>query len=103
MPVAPLPDPDEMNDKRASAAERALLRFARDFGEVDETGELCTFEEQNLSDLMADFAHYCDHHGLSLERCVFNGYSNYLEETDGKGRQYVFLKSFLERIPRPKR
>jgi hypothetical protein len=39
MSVLP-PDPETMNDKRAAAAQRALLYFARDFGEADDYGVL---------------------------------------------------------------
>ena len=82
------PDPDEMNAARAHAAERALSTFAMDFGERDENGTLGALAEQNLSDLLADIAHYCDFVDLSLEKCLANAASNYAEETSDLGRQF---------------
>lgn len=81
------PDPDEMNAARAHAAERAILSFARDFGESDETGQLGTFAEQNLADLLADIAHFCDFGDLSLKKCLLMAASNYAEETCDLGMQ----------------
>lgn len=90
MKLSNLPrDPDEMNDKRASAARRALLFFARDFGETDDEGEISTFAQQNISDLIADLAHLCDRQGIEILRCFSNARSNYSEETENSGGQFV--------------
>ncbi len=85
--VLPL-DPEEMNEQRASAAKRALLHFARDFGETDADGDLADFSEQNLSDLLVDLAHYCDREGLSLLECFLRAGRCYAEETDDSGMQF---------------
>jgi len=82
------PDPDEMNDKRALAAKRALLYFACDFGETDDCGELGEFGEQNLSDLLVDFAHYCDREDLSFFECLMRARRSYAEETEDFGTQF---------------
>jgi hypothetical protein len=82
-------DPDEMNDKRADAAKRALLSFAQDFGERDERGEVGIFAEQNLTDLLIDLAHYCDREGLAMHECLLRARRVYAEETDESGRQFM--------------
>lgn len=87
------PDPDKMNDKRAQAAERALLAFAEDIGEIHQRGKLGELAAQNLSDLLADMAHFCDREGISLSKCWSNARSNYGEESDGRGKQFHRLKS----------
>ncbi len=79
------PDPDQMNDKRSAAAERALLSFSADFGELIE-GEDMT--EQNLADLLADFAHLCDRKGLHLAELIDKASRYYEDETDREGRQF---------------
>ena len=79
------PNPEDMNDKRAAAAERALLSFAADFGELVE-GE--DFTSQNLGDLMADFAHLCDRKGLDFGGLLEKAAGYYKEETDNEGRQF---------------
>jgi hypothetical protein len=86
------PDPDDMNRKRAEAAYDALLSFARSFGETDDRGMLAEFDGQNLSDFLADLAHYCDREGLQFMKFLSNARSNYLEETDSEGRQFAGLK-----------
>jgi hypothetical protein len=83
------PDPEEFNEKRAAAAERALLSFARHFGETDQEGTLGVFAEQNLVDLLADLAHYCDRSKLDLRKCCVMASGLYLEETDGNGEQFA--------------
>lgn len=87
------PDPEDMNNKRADAAERALITFAEDFGEMDEPGELGPLAEQNLCDLLADLAHYCDRHGLKMERCLFIARGCYTEETENEGSQFLSVEA----------
>jgi len=82
------PDTDEMNDRRANAAERALVSFARDFGETDEVGELGVFTEQNLEDLLVNLAHYCDRTKITMSICWEKAQSLYAGETDDEGRQF---------------
>ena len=85
------PDPEEMNDKRALAAGRALRYFARDFGETDDRGDLAEFAEQNLSDLLADIAHFCDREGLDFLNCLTRAALCYVEETENVGPQFGSL------------
>jgi len=82
------PDPEEMNDKRALAARRALLYFARDFGETDDRGELAELAEQNITDLLVDLAHYCDRENLLLRECILRAGRGYAEETKRQGMQF---------------
>jgi len=91
MPALIPPDPEEMNDKRALAAGKALLYFARDFGETDDRGNLAEFAEQNFSDLLADFGHYCDREGLAFLDCLSRAARCYAEETDDVGPQFEGL------------
>jgi hypothetical protein len=86
------PDPEDMNNKRAAAAGQALLDFAVDFGETDDRRELGSFAQQNLADLLTNFAHYCDRQGISLLACLSKARSNYAEETDSFGRQFSALE-----------
>lgn len=81
-------DPEEMNQKRANAAERALLAFAQDFGETDGWKCLGDLAEQNLADLLADLAHFCDRYGFQIENCLSIASSHYTEETDNTGTQF---------------
>jgi len=78
----------EMNDKRAEVAKIALLSFARKFGETDEVGELGVFKEQNLVDLLADLAHYCNRQNINMTRCWEKAQSHYAGETNNAGRQF---------------
>jgi hypothetical protein len=81
-------DPEEMNQKRANAAERALLVFAQDFGETDEWKYLGGLAEQNLADLLADLAHFCDRNQVQMKNCLSIAASHYAEETDHTGTQF---------------
>ena len=82
------PDPDGLNSRRAQAAEVGLLAFARDFGETDDRDELGALNEQAISDLLANLAHYCDRKGLSFQSCLEVARENYAAETDFFGTQY---------------
>lgn len=73
---------------RAKAAERALLGFAHDFGEIDSGGRLGRFAGQNIEDLMVDIAHYCDRSRLNLVSCIATARDHYLEETASEGSQF---------------
>lgn len=87
-----LPDPDEMNEKRAMWAQE-VMTFFEQFGETrhqDSTAaKLRVTAGQNLSDLLADLAHYCDRAGLSFKDAFLAASSNYEEETEGEGGQLV--------------
>ncbi len=80
------PDPEDMNNKRAAAAERALESFSRDFGEWHPDIDL---RQQNLADLLADFAHLCDRKGLNMVQILDGVRKVYAEETDNEGRQFM--------------
>ena len=84
------PDPEGMNEQRATSADQTLDFYAQNHGELyptqtdDERRDLIA---QNLSDLFASFAHLCDREGLELAdllRCAANHYN---EETDNQGAQ----------------
>jgi hypothetical protein len=75
-------DPEDMNDERAYWAGETLAYFTRTYGE-QEGGD-----RQNLADLLADLAHYCDRNGLSLDGCLTTAQMHYAEETDHKGAQF---------------
>lgn len=87
------PDPEEQNEQRANAAEKALATFTKNYGEkgwhnITEQKQR-ELNEQNLSDLLADFGHYCDRAGISMQsRLRVAGY-HYAEETDRKGTQFA--------------
>lgn len=74
------PDPDEMNDARASWAAAALLRFQEETGSEDETA---------LTDLLCDLMHWCDRNGDEFERALQHARTHYEAETspelDGGG------------------
>ena len=76
-------DPEDMNDARAEWAGDSLAYFAKKHGEEEEG---C--EAQNLADLLADLAHYCDRNGLSLDGCLTTAQMHYAEETDHEGAQF---------------
>ena len=85
------PNPDNLNQQRAFAASQTLVHFSRTaMGEtMDGTmrGEDFDLRQQNLTDLLCDLAHFCDGLELNLAECLRNAQSNYLAETDNKGRQ----------------
>lgn len=76
------PDPEEMNDRRADAAENVLRLFTKDMGEEGEG-----LEVQNLTDLISDFAHYCDRQGIQFAEILRMASFHYNEETDNEGQQ----------------
>lgn len=80
------PDPEEMNDERAEAAQRAIEAFALDFGEaIADKGIL----EQNISDLVADLGHLADRFGIDFTTILSRAALHYNEETDNQGRQFL--------------
>ena len=84
-------DPEEMNDKRAEWASEALKAFEK-HGEQplpDATKEeRHQLNQQNLSDLLADFGHYCDRAALDMRKALQTAKGHYDEETDGEGAQF---------------
>lgn len=93
------PDPEEMNERRSGAAEQALLSFAEDIGETEESGGLGALAEQNISDLLADLAHYCDRRGLKLKKCLAQARLHYVEETGGQGAQFRRPSNRKAKVP----
>jgi hypothetical protein len=75
-------DPEDMNDERAYWAGETLAYFTRTYGE-QEGGD-----RQNLADLLADLAHYCDRNSLKLDECLATARMNYAAETDEQGAQF---------------
>ena len=85
------PDPEQMNAERANWAAEILGLFEI-YGESPHQEateeERCGLIEQNLSDLIADFAHFCDRTGLEMRTVLRRAMDHYLEETDGAGDQF---------------
>ncbi len=85
------PDPEQMNTKRAQWAGE-VLEFFEVYGERSHhestADEQRALMEQNLSDLIADFAHFCDRAGLEMRTVLRTAMGHYLEETDGAGDQF---------------
>jgi hypothetical protein len=80
------PDPEGMNEQRASAAGETLAFFAMKAGELGDDNGL---DEQNLTDLLADLAHYCDREeGLNLTAIWERARTHYEEETGNQGKQF---------------
>lgn len=87
------PDPEGMNEDRADWAEDALNTFANEHGETLEPGataaEIAEMTTQNLADLLADLAHFCDRHNVSFSQCLNTAEMHYDAETDSKGKQFA--------------
>jgi len=66
------PDPDGMNDKRASWAGSALAVFMRDTG---------TEDEDALGDLLADLMHWCDRNNYDFDAALGRAFGHYEAET----------------------
>ena len=87
------PDPESTNNKRAQWAADALACFANDTAEPPQpkmtTAERRSIMEQNISDLVGDFGHYCDRAGIDLQECLTIGARRYNEETSNQGEQFT--------------
>jgi hypothetical protein len=70
------PDPDGMNDKRASWAGSALAVFMRDTS---------TEDEDALGDLLADLMHWCDRNNYDFDAALERAHGHYEAETLGEG------------------
>jgi hypothetical protein len=85
------PDPEKMNAERARWAGD-VLEFFEIFGERPHREateeERRVLMEQNLSDLIADFAHFCDRTGLEMRTVLRTAIRHYQEETNGEGDQF---------------
>lgn len=76
------PDPDGKNDDRAEWARCAIETFQ---------GETGTYNEDAVSDLLGDLAHYCDRNGLNLRHELLRASHHYDDETSGEfedGKQF---------------
>jgi hypothetical protein len=65
------PDPDELNDKRAEWADRAIVEFQ------DATG---TDREDALADLLCNLMHWCDRNGFGFDEELEHGRGMYQDE-----------------------
>lgn len=87
------PDPEGENDRRASEAEEVLNQFESAFGEAPYGGispdQLRDLREQNLSDLLCNFGHFCDRNGLDLQEVIRRAANHYNEETGNQGAQFT--------------
>jgi hypothetical protein len=87
------PDPEDKNENRATWAEDALGRFTRRAGEKPWGGisnqKRHELNQQNLSDLLTDFGHYCDYNGIDLQERLRVASYHYNEETGNKGKQFA--------------
>lgn len=84
----PPDDPDcdpGMNDMRSDWALAALDRFAVVTGSQSEP------PETNAADFLADLAHYCDRHQMSLSLLLAHAKTHYEAETQYEGTQFNFL------------
>lgn len=83
----PIVDGNPTNEQRAAWAEVALLAFSRRIGAAVES--LGDSEDAILvvSDLLADLAHWCDLHDVSLTSGLAKATSYYQAETGGLGKQ----------------
>jgi hypothetical protein len=84
------PDPEGMNDQRANAGGMTLAYFAMTHGELADDNSL---DAQNMTDLLADLAHYCDREGLNLTTIWESAAHHYAEETDNQGEQMDAIPS----------
>lgn len=96
------PDPEEMNNRRAESALRAICGFGKDIGEnlddVDGDRHLF-FIKQNAEDMLANLAHLCDRLGLRFSTLIAEGKYHYDEETDFKGTQFIWRNKPQELKP----
>jgi hypothetical protein len=69
------PDPEGMNDKRASLAGAALAVFK------SETG---SDEEDAVGDFLADLMHWCDRHNYDFDAALERARGHYEAETTGE-------------------
>jgi hypothetical protein len=95
--VVALPsDPENMNDRRAELADSILVAFARQ-QEDEETAAISEFsittnpdvDLQTLSDLLCQFGHWCDRNGFQLAEALKIAATQYSDETEAQGRQFI--------------
>lgn len=95
--IAVPPDPEDMNDQRSDAAEDVIHVFAKgglgefisyEDDEGNDTGVmLAEMITQNLTDLIANFGHYCDRNDIEFSEILRRAQFHYDEETNNKGKQ----------------
>lgn len=88
------PNPERMNGKRSVIAGKVLQYFVDSgFGYKPQRGstteERVALIEQNLSDLLSDFGHYCDRNDVDMQEVIRRATNHYNEETDRKGVQFT--------------
>ena len=77
------------NAERSLWAETALLAFGRQVGSV--SNSIGDKEEAFLivADLLADLAHWCDHHNVDLQSAIQYATRHYRTETGFEGSQFL--------------
>jgi hypothetical protein len=87
------PDPEGGNNDRAAQAEAVLFKYESGPGEAPYGGisadSLRDLHEQNLSDLICNFGHFCDRNGLDMQEVLRRAKGHYDAETDNKGVQFT--------------
>jgi hypothetical protein len=78
------------NDRRAAHALQALIYFAHHGGEWVQGGLTPDLIEQNMSDLVCDFAHLCDLHDVNMSEVLRRAKGHYDAETFNRGVQEFF-------------
>lgn len=68
------PDPDDLNDDRASWAAHALNQFSRLTG--------CDEQDEAIGDLLGNLMHWCDRNGKNFEEELAQGRAYYAKETE---------------------
>lgn len=82
-------DPEGRNAHRVHWAERTLNLF----GLTQDTRYVLTQSpEVQLSDLLTNFAHFCDAHGIRMHEAIRRAQQQYRAETEGEGRQFERIR-----------
>jgi hypothetical protein len=81
------------NDSRARDAQDTLHHFEEAHGEPPyggiSTDQLKDLHQQNIVDLIANLAHYCDREDLDMQAILRTAAMHYDDETDQKGTQFT--------------
>jgi hypothetical protein len=87
-------EPCPMNAKRAETALKVLTYFAKNGGERIRGEKTLSPDmiEQNMSDLICDFAHLLDLHGLEMGEVLRRAKNHYDAEVRNKGEQSFYAE-----------
>src|SRR5262249_23191171 len=83
------PDPDGMNDKRATWAGKSISAFQ------DATG---TDHEDALADLLTDLMHWTDRTGLDFDQALERARWHYEAETEELGEEQGFSEATKQNV-----